>query len=132
MAEFSQVISKSRIENNPHLNLHRTGDLSNGRFLPVLTKLEVAVLTDYGPQKHHKWSSQVKGPFFIIEYQTYHVDVNISAPDKMLLKGGFLSRHNCIPDGTSEQSQKQNMISHNTIIFLLLKKKRATFCVKYF
>ena len=96
--ESTQVIDKSRIENNPHLNLHHTNDLSNGRFLPVLTKLEVAVLTDYGAQKHHKWSSQVKVPFFIIEYQTYHVDVNISAPDEMLLKGEFLSRHNCIPE----------------------------------
>ena len=68
--ESTQVISKSRIENNPHLNLHRTSDLSNGRFLPVLTKLEVAVLTDYGAQMHHKWSSQVKDTFIFTHWGT--------------------------------------------------------------
>ena len=101
-SESMQAINEC--SNSPSTLEQVTGDLNNGCFIPVITESDVAALTDYGSQKHHMlFGSDATAkvvtdvPLFIIEDQTYPVDVIIPAPDELLLKGGFLSRHNCIP-----------------------------------
>ena len=101
-SESIQVINECR--NSPSTLEQVTGDLNNGCFIPVITESDVAALADCGSQKHHMlFGSDATAkvvtdvPLFIIEDQTYPVDVIIPAPDELLLKGGFLSRHNCIP-----------------------------------
>ena len=100
-SESIQVINEC--SNSPSTLEQVTGDLNNGCFIPVITESDVAALTDYGSQKHHMlFGSDTTAKvvtdvlLFIIEDQTYPVDVIIPAPDELLLKGGFLSRHNCI------------------------------------
>ena len=101
-SESIQAINEC--SNSPSTLEQVTGDLNNGCFIPVITESDVAALTDYGSQKHHMlFGSDTSAkvvtdvPLFIIEDQTYPVAVIIPAPDELLLKGGFLSRHNCIP-----------------------------------
>ena len=101
-SESIQAINEC--SNSPSTLEQVTGDLNNGCFTPVITESDVAALTDYGSQKHPMlFGSDATAkvvtdvPLFIIEDQTYPVDVIIPAPDELLLKGGFLSRHNCIP-----------------------------------
>ena len=101
-SESIQAINECN--NSPSTLEQVTGDLNNGCFTPVITESDVAALTDYGSQKHHMlFGSDTSAkvvtdvPLFIIEDQTYPVAVIIPAPDELLLKGGFLSRHNCIP-----------------------------------
>ena len=101
-SESIQAITEC--SNSPSTLEQVTGDLNNGCFIPVITESDVAALTDYGSQKHHMlFGSDTSAkvvtdvPLFIIEDQTYPVAVIIPAPDELLLKGGFLSRHNCIP-----------------------------------
>ena len=101
-SESIQAINEC--SNSPSTLEQVTGDLNNGCFTPVITESDVAALTDYGSQKHHMlFGSDATAkvitdvPLFIIEDQTYPVDVIIPAPDELLLKGGFLSRHNRIP-----------------------------------
>ena len=101
-SESIQAINEC--SNSPSTLEQVTGDLNNGCFIPVITESDVAAVTDNGSQKHHMlFGSDATAkvvtdvPLFIIEDQTYPVDVIIPAPDELLLKGGFLSRHNCIP-----------------------------------
>ena len=101
-SESIQAINEC--SNSPSTLEQVTGDMNNGCFIAVITESDVAAVTDYGSQKHHMlFGSDATAkvvtdvPLFIIEDQTYPVDVIIPAPDELLLKGGFLSRHNCIP-----------------------------------
>ena len=86
-----------------------TGDLSNGCFIPVVTESDVAALTDYGSQKHHLLSGSdttakvvtdihlLSGSDTTAKVVTYLVDQIVPVHHEILLKGGFLSRQNCIP-----------------------------------
>ena len=95
-SESIQAINEC--SNSPSTLEQVTGDLNNGCFIPVITESDVTALTDYGSQKHHMlFGSDATAKvitdvaLFIIEDQTYPVDVIIPAPDELLLK------NNCIP-----------------------------------
>ena len=121
-SESIQAINEC--SNSPSTLEQVTGDLNNGCFTPVITESDVAALTDYGSQKHLMlFGSDATAkvvtdvPLFIIEDQTYPVDVIIPAPDEL--------RFNCIPEWCD--TLLRNMTSDLHKLRLIIQMVTAVF-----
>ena len=121
-SESIQAINEC--SNSPSTLEQVTGDLNNGCFTPVITESDVAALTDYGSQKHLMFFGSdatakvvTEVPLFIIEDQTYPVDVIIPAPDEL--------RFNCIPEWCD--TLLRNMTSDLHKLRLIIQMVTAVF-----